>query len=402
MKILHTSDWHLGHNLMFMDRKNEHQQFLDWLLNQLYKKTINLLVVSGDIFDTGTPPNYALSLYYQFLVKASSLKCLTDIVIIGGNHDSVSTLNAPKEILSYLNVHVVGGITENLENEVIEIKNKTGKLKAVVCAVPFLSDRDLRKAVPGESYEEKCQKLQLGMKNHYESVLKLALNRRDQQNTPIIATGHLFTAGGEASEGERDIYVGSLGYFPAEWFPKEFSYIALGHLHKAQKVSKNDHIRFSGSPLPLSFGELNKEKIVLIYDTESKTVSELRIPLFQPMQKLKGSFSELEEQLLKLFKEEREIWLELTITDEKAGYSESEKLKELCKDSLLKIFKIVKEKVKATQKLETEKQSLAELTTQEVFSKKLQDSDKTYTNEQLLELHAMFSEAYNECLEEDK
>ncbi len=137
MRILHTSDWHLGHYLMSKDRRREHALFLNWLVDALKDNNIDALIVSGDIFESGTPPNYALEMYYNFLVQVSTTGC-NQVVIVGGNHDSPSTLNAPKQLLKHLHVNVIGNISENILNDIVVVRDKDGNPTCIICGVPFL------------------------------------------------------------------------------------------------------------------------------------------------------------------------------------------------------------------------------------------------------------------------
>ena len=204
MKIIHTSDWHLGQNFMGKSRLKEHEAFLSWLLKIIEEKQIELLLVSGDIFDTGTPPNYALELYYNFLKQLSSKKSLKTTIITAGNHDSVSTLKAPKQLLEALNVHVVVNGDED-ENIIIPI-NEGDETKAIVCAVPFLRDSVIRQSLGGETVSDKEKLANEGIKTYYENAYKKA--KELNSNVPIIAMGHLTTVGSRTSESERDIYIG--------------------------------------------------------------------------------------------------------------------------------------------------------------------------------------------------
>ena len=173
MKILHTSDWHLGQNFMGKSRVEEHEAFLSWLLKIIKEKEIEVLLVSGDIFDTGTPPNYALELYYNFLKELSSIKTLITTIITAGNHDSVSTLKAPKQLLEVLNVHVITTGDED-ENVIIPI-NKNDDLISIVCAVPFLRDSVIRQSLSGKTISEKEKLANSGIKAYYENCYKKAL-----------------------------------------------------------------------------------------------------------------------------------------------------------------------------------------------------------------------------------
>lgn len=250
MKLIHTSDWHIGRTLYGKRRYEEHEAFLEWLGNFIQKEKIDILLVSGDIFDNTAPSNRAQEIYYRFLCRLtrSDLKA---VVITAGNHDSPSFLNAPKELLKSLNVHVIGSASEYPEDEVITIKNSKGKPEIVICAVPYLRDREIRKAEAGESFEEKEQKLLNGIAHHYESVVSHAEKiSAENDKIPIVATGHLFTKGGKTVDGDgvRELYVGSLAHIGTELFPETIDYLALGHLHVPQKISGKDHLRYSGSP----------------------------------------------------------------------------------------------------------------------------------------------------------
>ena len=190
MKILHTSDWHIGRLLYGRNRYDEFSTFLDWLAELINKEGIHALLVAGDIFDTRTPSNRAQELYYSFLCKVS-VSCCRHIVIIAGNHDSPSFLSAPKELLRALNVHVVGAGSGKPEDEVILLKGISDVPEAIVCAVPYLRDRDVRIAKAGESIEDKNSKLIKGVQRHYADVCRIALKKQEKfDHIPIIGKGH--------------------------------------------------------------------------------------------------------------------------------------------------------------------------------------------------------------------
>ncbi len=217
MKILHTSDWHLGRSLYGRKRYDEFSEFLDWLGDTIEKQGIDALLVAGDVFDTTTPSNRAQELYYRFLCRVSA-SCCRHIVVIAGNHDSPSFLNAPKALLRVLNVHVVGAVTENPEDEVVVLHDEQDLPRAIVCAVPYLRDKDIRTVGPGETIDDKNAKLIAGLKAHYAQVCAIAEHKRSQfekagcTGIPVVAMGHLFTAGGRTVDGDgvRELYVGSL------------------------------------------------------------------------------------------------------------------------------------------------------------------------------------------------
>ncbi len=298
MRVLHTSDWHLGQRLVNLERTEEHQHFLNWLLQTIEQEQVEVLLMSGDVFDTGAPSNTALRQYYNFLTRVCAT-CCRHIIITGGNHDSVSTLNAPKELLDCFNIKVIGGATPDPLDELIELRDKQNELQLVVCAVPFLRDRDVRLSVPGESYEEREQRIKQGIAAHYAAFVP-HVQKYKAQSIPVVAMGHLFAAGGSASDSEKEIHVGNLGQIGADQFPAEFDYVALGHLHRPQKVNNTHHIRYSGSPIPLSFSEVTDKKVVFILDFDEGKLADLReldIPVSRKLIRFKGPLEKVKQQI---------------------------------------------------------------------------------------------------------
>lgn len=328
MRILHTSDWHLGQNFMGKSREEEHCAFLSWLRKTIEEEAVDALIVAGDIFDTGTPPNYALELYYNFL-KELSLSSCKYIIITAGNHDSIATLKAPKQLLKALNVHVITSGDEN-EDELIAIYDKE-KLQGVVCAVPFLRDYVVRKAQGGQTMQDKEFSLSEGIKEHYNDVFYRAKELSADRKVPIIATGHLTTVGSKTSESEREIYIGGTLDIDSDFLGKNFDYVALGHLHINQKVGK-EHVRYSGSPIPLSFSESTSQKKVNIIDFDKKdiNITELNIPLYRPLLVIRGNVKSIIQELENV--KDKQTWIEVHLNDENpfhANQTVREKAKEL-------------------------------------------------------------------------
>ena len=352
MKILHTSDWHLGRSLYGRKRYDEFAAFLDWLAQTIEDEGIDALFVAGDVFDTSTPSNRAQELYYRFLCRVSA-SCCRHVVVIAGNHDSPSFLNAPKELLWALNVYVIGSMTDVLDDEVIVLKKDpqvsqmdADNVDAIVCAVPYLRDKDIRTVEPGETIDDKNRKLVEGVKNHYEEVVSIAETIRSKlqksaqsadKQIPIIAMGHLFTAGGKTVDGDgvRELYVGSLTHVGEEIFPASIDYLALGHLHVPQLVGKAEHIRYCGSPIPMGYGEAAQEKKVVIIDfdpqialmdadfktekiisdnPQNRRITEKTVPCFQHLVRIEGSLDNIHAKLEALKKEESAAWLEIEYT----------------------------------------------------------------------------------------
>ena len=292
-RMLHTSDWHIGRTLYGRKRYEEFEAFLTWLAETIQQNQINALLVAGDVFDTSAPSNRAQELYYRFLCQVVASSC-RHIVVVAGNHDSPSFLNAPKELLKALDVHVVGSSTASPEDEVLVLRNEQDSPELIVCAVPYLRDRDIRVAEAGESVEDKERKLIDGIRTHYVAVAALAEQKRQElgADIPIVGTGHLFTAGGQTVDGDgvRELYVGSLAHVTAGIFPACFNYLALGHLHVPQKVNGSETIRYSGSPLPMGFGEAKQQKSVckVEFHSTAASVQLIDVPVFQKARARQG------------------------------------------------------------------------------------------------------------------
>ena len=380
MKILHTSDWHLGQNFMGRSREKEHGLFLEWLLLQLKNNPVDALIVAGDIFDTGTPPNYALKLYFNFLYKLSLQKC-NHVVIIGGNHDSIATLSSTKQLLSLLKVNVIAD-GNNLEEEIVLVKDKNKLPIGIICGIPFLKDRVVRKSIPGESYEEKAKALIKGIKKHYRDVAKLASKTLNgKSNIPIIGTGHLLTKGAIKTDSEREIFIGSLNNIDSSLFPKQFDYIALGHLHRAQKVGNSNKIRYSGSPIPLSFSEAGQDKFiyeVTIPESDSEpNIKAVKIPEFRKLRRISSSVDDVENKIREIATDEDlKIWIEVCIKSGKQGEYIHKKIIDIATDLNIEVLAVKNEKEKSQlQQNEQISKTLKQLSPMEVFEKRLELED---------------------------
>ena len=316
MRVLHTSDWHIGRTLYGRKRYEEFEAFLTWLAETIQQNTIDALLVAGDVFDTSAPSNRAQELYYRFLCRVSASSC-RHVVVVAGNHDSPSFLNAPKELLKALNVHVVGSSTASPEDEVLVLRNDQNTPELIVCAVPYLRDRDIRVAEAGESVEDKERKLIDGIRSHYAAVAALAEQKREElgADIPIVGTGHLFTAGGQTVDGDgvRELYIGSLAHVTAGIFPACFNYLALGHLHVPQKVNGSETIRYSGSPLPMGFGEAKQQKSVcqIEFHSTAASVQLIDVPVFQKLERVKGDWDGISNRILELSATDSQGWLEV-------------------------------------------------------------------------------------------
>ncbi|MCO2922436.1 exonuclease subunit SbcD [Pseudomonas aeruginosa] len=345
MRLLHTSDWHIGRTLYGRKRYEEFEAFLTWLAETIQQNEIDALLVAGDVFDTSAPSNRAQELYYRFLCRVAASSC-RHVVVVAGNHDSPSFLNAPKELLKALDVHVVGSSTESLEDEVLVLRNEQDAPELIVCAVPYLRDRGIRVAEAGESVEDKERKLIDGIRTHYAAVAALAEQKREELGVdiPIVGTGHLFTAGGQTVDGDgvRELYVGTLAHVTAGIFPANFDYLALGHLHVPQKVNGSETIRYSGSPLPMGFGEAKQQKSVcqVEFHSTSASVQLVDVPMFQKLERVKGDWDGISSRILELSATDSQGWLEVIYDGIEVIGDLRERLEEAISGTQMEILRI--------------------------------------------------------------
>ncbi len=354
MKILHTSDWHIGRTLCGRRRYEEFEAFLAWLLATVEREQVAALLIAGDVFDSSTPGIRAQELYYRFLCRVAG-SCCRHVVVIAGNHDSPSFLEAPRELLRALDVHVVGAGAGNPADEVLVLRNQQDMPELIVCAVPYLRDREIRTIEAGESVAEKEGKLLDGIRAHYQAVGRAAEQTREAcgGRIPIVAMGHLFTAGGRTVEGDgvRELYVGSLAHVASAIFPESIDYLALGHLHVPQVVNGAENRRYSGSPLPMGFGEAGQEKNVVIVEFPDNqqqpqaAISLQRVPVFQRLERIQGSLETIIARLHELIAEGDPIWLEVVYDGGELIADLREQLEEVIRGSGIEILRIKNNRV---------------------------------------------------------
>ncbi len=386
MKILHTSDWHLGRALYGRQRYEEFDSFLSWLQATIVREEVAVLLIAGDVFDSSTPGIRAQELYYRFLCRVAG-SCCRHVVVIAGNHDSPSFLEAPRELLRALDVHVVGMACEKIEDEVLVLHNQEGRPECIVCAVPYLRDRDIRTFEIGEDLEDKERKLLAGIRAHYLAVCGIAEARRREygHGVPIVAMGHLFTAGGRTVDGDgvRELYVGTLAQVSSAIFPEGIDYLALGHLHVPQVVNASEARRYSGSPLAMGFGEADQEKSVVIVDflgdpkgRQLAAISLHKVPVFQRLSSLRGSLADLTARLQGLTAEGSSIWLEVVYDGVKRVADLREQLEKLILGSKIEILRVKNDRLmeRVLNRLHDE-ESLDDLDDGDVFQRCLDAHD---------------------------
>jgi exonuclease SbcD len=411
MKLLHTSDWHLGRTLYGRKRYAEFEAFLAWLAQAIEDHGVDVLLVAGDVFDTTTPSNLAQSLYYRFLCRVASSRC-RHVVVIAGNHDSPSFLDAPRELLKSLNVHVVAAVSADPADEVIVLRDGQGKAELIVCAVPYLRDRDIRTAEAGESVQDKERKLLEGIREHYAQVCALAEDARREAGgrIPVVGMGHLFTAGGQTLEGDgvRELYVGSLAHVSAGMFPDTLDYLALGHLHVPQKVGGSETRRYCGSPIPMGFGEAGQAKSVCLVELDAAQadaapvvrVSMLDVPLFQRLARVRGDWAAIAARLGELAAQAPQAWVEIFYEGEDVAGDLRERLEACVADSAIEILRVRNNRV-AERALEQAScgETLDDLAPADVFLRCLQAHE--VPEAQRPALLASFGEIISGVLESD-
>jgi exonuclease SbcD len=340
MKILHTADWHLGQTFHYNSRQEEHQLALDWLLQVIIDRNIDVLIVAGDIFDVQNPPNYARKQYYTFLAGMIRTNC-RHIIIIGGNHDSPTMLNAPREVLRALQIHVVGGATGDINDELLVLKNAQNEPEMVVAAVPFLQEKFVRTPVLNETFEERIAQIQKGIQQHYEALAEACLHF--QGKVPIIATGHLYVKNAQKLDGQDNIYLGNIENIAADAFPELFQYIALGHLHRPHFIEK-PHIRYAGSLIPLSFAEYENNKVVEITFTDHTLteIKEIDVPIARKLRCLNDTLENIKAYINKqqLSENNLKTWLDICIQTEKPLPAIYEEMKRFVADKPVDILKL--------------------------------------------------------------
>lgn len=399
MRIIHTSDWHLGQNFYSKSRAAEHSAFLDWLLSIAQQHEVDAIIVAGDIFDTGSPPSYARELYNHFVVQLQQTGC--QLVVLAGNHDSVATLNESRDILAFLKTTVVA----NAGHAPFILPLRDGTPGAVFCPVPFLRPRELVTSQAGHSSGEKQQQLLSAISDYYQQQYQQACALRGDRPLPIIASGHLTTVGASKSDAVRDIYIGTLEAFPASHFPP-VDYIALGHIHRAQLVGGNEHIRYSGSPISLSFDETGKSKsvnLVTFTDGHLTDVSPLTVPVTQPLAVLKGDFASISEQLgqWRDAPSDPVTWLDIEITSDEYLHDIQRKIQAQADDLPVEVLLVRRSRAQRERILAGERrETLSELRVEEVFERRLAQETLEETQQQRLKqlfnetLHSLHGEEH--------
>lgn len=325
LRIIHTSDWHLGRQLAGVDRINDFREFLSWLVSVLRDRSPDLLLIAGDVFDTTMPASDAQRLWYDFLVAASQTP-VGAIVVTAGNHDSQRFLRAPAGLFAAVRTFVAGSTAED---EVFLFRDAEGHPRAAVAAVPYLREGDVRRSRESDSDEDRANAWGAGVAAHYraaQEALDACLQKEgieDLKQIPRITMGHLFVTGakvaaeGNTSSRSSNIYVGSLRSVSANVFGDSWDYVALGHIHRPQSLASAVPVRYCGSPLALDPSESTVPHELREVTFSPEGITEEVIPVPQPrrLARLKGKCEAVEAQLREIGRTDPGAILELVIEE---------------------------------------------------------------------------------------
>jgi len=297
IKIIHTSDLHIGKRLHQAELSEDQSLFFTWLTDLIKKEKVSALLVSGDIFDVANPSSESRKIYYELLVRLSRLQC--KVIITAGNHDSPAVLEAPREILKELDIYVTGSPPAELGEMLIPISDDHGKTGVVIAAVPYLREADLRKYSEDENADDRAAAIRNGIIRIYSEAAEQCKNK--YPGIPALAMGHLFVQDSIVSESEREIQIGNLDGVDATKLPDYFLYYAFGHLHRPQNPVK-DRIIYSGAPVKLSFSESENENRVMLINIEDKRISAVPVPVpsFRKLLRFTGTVEQLRKSLKEL------------------------------------------------------------------------------------------------------
>ncbi|GDX82698.1 nuclease SbcCD subunit D [Deltaproteobacteria bacterium] len=377
MRFIHTSDWHLGHQLKDMDRTSEHAAFLAWLIERIHDEAPDALLIAGDVFDRPHPTATAQRAWFQFLLAAHTARPTMAIVVIAGNHDSGARLDAPAELLGHFKVHVVGAVPRLEANALhaagmlVPVSAPDGTLLARIAAVPYLRPSDLPGGENPDRWVEAIRAI-------YAAVFAEA----PDDGVPLLAMGHSYMVGGSISEGsERKVLNGNLHALPDDIFPAHVAYAALGHLHLPQKVGGRDNVRYSGSPIPLALDERAYKHQIYVVDLVSgapAVARSVRIPrtVAVPRVPEEGSLS-LPEAVAALgaFPAEEPAWIEVFVKLAPGEADALGQLQEVMVNKVAKVLSVRREGGTSTAGAAdlTEIASLADLAPEDLLRKKWAD-----------------------------
>lgn len=403
IRILHTADWHLGQTFFGYDRSEEHELFLNWLAEEMKQKEIDALIIAGDVFDVSNPSAASQSIYYRFICRVTAENPQLQIVIVAGNHDSAARLEAPLPLLQAMRTEVRGVVRKLEGGEIdydhltVELKNRNGEVELLCMAVPFLRQGDYPAVqTEGNPYTE-------GVRELYTQLLKRLWKRR-KENQAIVAIGHLQATGSEIAEkdySERTV-IGGLECVSPDTFSEQIAYTALGHIHKSQRVSGREYIRYAGSPIPMSFAEKHYHHGVVMVTFDEGSVVEmqrLECPKLVPLVSVPDREPALPEVVLEALKALPEVdgvapYLEVKVLLEEPEPMLRQEVEEALKDKNYRLARIVSTYHSEAQSVEKEseewKRGLQEMSPLQIAQSAF---EKIYQVEMPEELTDLFQEA---------
>ena len=404
IRILHTADWHLGQTFFGYDRTEEHEVFLNWLAEEIRQKEIDALIIAGDVFDVSNPSAASQSMYYQFIYRVTAENPYLQIVIVAGNHDSAARLEAPLPLLQAMRTEVRGVVRKLEGGEIdydhltVELKNRKGEVELLCMAVPFLRQGDYPAVqTEGNPYAE-------GVRELYAQLLQKLWKRRTE-NQAILAIGHLQATGSEIAEkdySERTV-IGGLECVSPEAFSEQIAYTALGHIHKAQRVSGRENVRYAGSPIPMSFAEKHYHHGVVMVTFDggcAVDIERLECPKLIPLLSVPNGEPVSPEAILEALKELPETeavapYLEVKVLLEEPEPMLRQEIEEALADKNYRLARIVStyrtETGNTTKENENWKRGLQEMSPLQIAQSAF---EKIYQVEMPVELTGLFEEAY--------
>lgn len=404
IRILHTADWHLGQTFFGYDRTEEHEVFLNWLAEEIRQKEIDALIIAGDVFDVSNPSAASQSMYYQFIYRVTAENPYLQIVIVAGNHDSAARLEAPLPLLQAMRTEVRGVVRKLEGGEIdydhltVELKNRKGEVELLCMAVPFLRQGDYPAVqTEGNPYAE-------GVRELYAQLLQRLWKRRTE-NQAILAIGHLQATGSEIAEkdySERTV-IGGLECVSPEAFSEQIAYTALGHIHKAQRVSGRENVRYAGSPIPMSFAEKHYHHGVVMVTFDggcAVDIERLECPKLIPLVSVPNGEPVSPEAILEALKELPETeavapYLEVKVLLEEPEPMLRQEIEDVLADKNYRLARIVStyrtETGNATEENENWKRGLQEMSPLQIAQSAF---EKIYQVEMPVELTGLFEEAY--------
>ena len=404
IRILHTADWHLGQTFFGYDRTEEHEVFLNWLAEEIRQKEIDALIIAGDVFDVSNPSAASQSMYYQFIYRVTAENPYLQIVIVAGNHDSAARLEAPLPLLQAMRTEVRGVVRKLEGGEIdydhltVELKNRKGEVELLCMVVPFLRQGDYPAVqTEGNPYAE-------GVRELYAQLLQRLWKRRTE-NQAILAIGHLQATGSEIAEkdySERTV-IGGLECVSPEAFSEQIAYTALGHIHKAQRVSGRENVRYAGSPIPMSFAEKHYHHGVVMVTFDggcAVDIERLECPKLIPLVSVPNGEPVSPEAILEALKELPETeavapYLEVKVLLEEPEPMLRQEIEDALANKNYRLARIVStyrtETGNTTKENENWKRGLQEMSPLQIAQSAF---EKIYQVEMPVELTGLFEEAY--------